>query len=553
MSAVASVLGGLGLFLLGMSMMTEGLKLSAGAALRSILERWTKSAIRGFAAGVLITAIMQASGAVIVMMIGFVNAGLLNLSQAIWVIFGANIGTTTTGWLVALVGVKVDVGLLALPLLGAGMLLRLAAGSHVARAGAGQALAGFGTFFLGVNVLQEGFAGLAPMLGDLQFDQAGPLTVVAFVGLGTVLTILAQSSSAVIAIVLTASAGGVVPLELAAATVIGTNIGTTSTALFASIGATPPARRVAASHVAFNLLATLIALAAFPLLLGASRIAADAFGASGDMPATLAIFHTVFNSVGLLALWPLAGRLTRLLSRLFVSEDENLGRPRNLDDTILAVPAIALRGLVLEIGRLAELAFDLAKRRIGGGPTQRLALYRREAGVLLLGREIRGYVDKLGAQSLPAEVVDALPDLVRAIQHLEDVAETSGLLTDNVPLPGGTDEQGHWAQLEAIVADSLDMMGGSAAGGGAEKFHQLLERKEEAYEVIKADLLRATARGVLPVARMETALERARLLRRLADSAIKARRRYHPWTALIEDSAVGNPSAGQDAAERDAQ
>ena len=537
MSAIASVLGGLGLFLLGMSMMSEGLKLSAGAALRSILERWTRSAPRGFAAGVLITAIMQSSSAVTVMTLGFVNAGLLNLPQAIWVIFGANIGTTMTGWLVALVGVKVDVGLLALPLLGAGMLLRLAAGSHVARAGAGQALAGFGAFFLGVNVLQEGFAGLAPLLGSLEFDRAGPLTVVAFVGVGTALTILAQSSSAAIAIVLTASAGGVVPLELAAATVIGTNIGTTSTALFAAIGATPPARRVAAAHVAFNLLAALIALAAFPVLLGASRFVAEAMGASDDMPATLAIFHTVFNGVGVLVLWPLAGRLTRLLSRLFVTEEEELGRPRNLDDTVLAVPAIALRGLVLEIGRLAELAFDLATRRIAAGPALRVALDRREAGVLLLGQAIRGHIEKLSAQSLPGEVVEALPDLMRAIQHLEDAAETSGRLVGRHSQWLAADEHEHWNQLEAVVADSLHMTGG-AADEAAETFHRLLDRKEGAYEIIKADLLRATARGALPVARMEAALERARLLRRLADSAIKARRRYGRWAALIDDSAA---------------
>ena len=286
-------------------------------------------------------------------------------------------------------------------------------------------------------------------------------------------------------------------------------------------------------------LTALIALAAFPLLLGASRIAADAIGASGDMPATLAIFHTVFNGIGVLALWPLAGRLTRWLSRLFVTEDEELGRPRNLDDTVLAVPAIALRGLVLEIGRLAALAFDLATRRIAAGPNLGVALDRREAGVLLLGQALRGYIDKLSSQPLPDEVVEALPDLMRAIQHLEDAAETSGRLASNATHSAGADEREHWAQLEAIVADSL-RINSEAAADAAEAFQRLLERKEAAYEVIKADLLRATARGALPVARMETALERARLLRRLAESAIKARRRYRRWAALLDDGAVAS-------------
>src|SRR5690606_32995084 len=127
-STIASLLGGIGLFLLGMQMMTEGLKLAAGNALRSILKSWTGTNLRGLLAGVLITALVQSSSAVTVASVGFVNAGLLTLSQAVWVIFGANVGTTTTGWLVALVGIKVDVGVLALPLLGIGMLLRLAAG-----------------------------------------------------------------------------------------------------------------------------------------------------------------------------------------------------------------------------------------------------------------------------------------------------------------------------------------------------------------------------------------------------------------------------------------
>src|SRR5690606_23124946 len=150
-----------------------------------------------------------------------------------------------------------------------------------------------------------------------------------------------------------------------------------------------------------------------------------------------------------------------------------LGRPRNLDDTVLAVPAIALRGLVLEIGRLAELAFDLATRRIAAGPAPRVALDRREAGVLRLGQAIRGHIDKLSAQSLPEEVVEALPDLMRAIQHLEDAAETSGRLVGHDSPVTEADAKAHWAELEAVVADSLHMTGG-AADEAAETFHRLL-------------------------------------------------------------------------------
>src|SRR5690606_36912135 len=172
-STIASLLGGIGLFLLGMQMMTEGLKLAAGNALRSILKSWTGTNLRGLLAGVLITALVQSSSAVTVASVGFVNAGLLTLSQAVWVIFGANVGTTTTGWLVALVGIKVDVGVLALPLLGIGMLLRLAAGVNARRAGLGSAVAGFGAFFLGVGILQGAFSEIAPRIGEWSTGMSG--------------------------------------------------------------------------------------------------------------------------------------------------------------------------------------------------------------------------------------------------------------------------------------------------------------------------------------------------------------------------------------------
>jgi len=167
MMAILTLAGGIGLFLLGMGLLTDGLKIAAGGALRTLLQTWTKSSIRGFAVGVLITAVVQSSSAVTVATVGFVNARLLSLRRAVWVILGTNVGTTMTGWLVALVGVKVDVGALALPLIGIGMALALGAGERARIAGAGRALAGFGLFFLGVCVLQGGVQHEARMILSL--------------------------------------------------------------------------------------------------------------------------------------------------------------------------------------------------------------------------------------------------------------------------------------------------------------------------------------------------------------------------------------------------
>ncbi|MBN1240776.1 MAG: Na/Pi cotransporter family protein [Gammaproteobacteria bacterium] len=544
-ATAASLLGGIGLFLLGMRMMTDGLKLAAGNALKTVLETWTRTNLRAVLAGALITAIVQSSSAATVATVGFVNAGLLTLAQAVWVVFGANVGTTMTGWLVALVGVKLDVARLALPLLGAGMLLRLAGGSSSRRVGFGEAVAGFGAFFLGVGVLADAFAGLAPRIGEWPLGSLGPG---AFVGLGTLLTLLTQSSSAAIAITLTASAGGALPLELAAAAVIGTNIGTTSTALFASLGATPPAKRVATAHIAFNLLTGAVALALLPWLLAAGgRLVAFAGGEAGTV-ASLAAFHTLFNVLGVLLMWPAAPRLLRALSRRFVSADEEIGRPEHLDSTLAGVPALALRALVLELERMTRITCALAADRIRGVAAEPGARQRQE-GLARLGRAVRAFVGKLTAVPLPADVVAPLPDLIRASQHLDEIAAVSAELgpplraeaLGGAAAPAGPG--GDWRELIGAVLASLTEEGADSE----EEREDLGERVETAYQSLKGQLLEAGARGRLGVELMEEELRHARRLRRVASTALKARRRLEPWiNAVAKDGRKGSEDEVQE-------
>ena len=548
-TTLASLLGGIGLFVLGMSMMTEGLKLSAGNALRSILQISTRSALRGLLAGMLITGVVQSSSAVTVATLGFVNAGLLTLNQAVWVVFGTNVGTTMTGWLVAWIGVKVEVAALALPLLGIGMLIRLTADAVSRRAGLGEALAGFGAFFLGIGILETAFADLAPLLTAFDFGRRDWLTVLYFVALGTVLTVLTRSSSAAIAIALTASAGGAIPLALAAAAVIGTNIGTTSTALLAAIGATAPAKRVATAHILFNLATGLVALALLPQLLAVSAAVLAAFGAAGDTPATLAMFHTLFNCLGVALAWPAASWLVRSLSRLYVSPEEEIGRPRHLDATLTAVPTLALRGLVFELARMMDLAFDLARRRIEAPDRNRHALAQRHSGLLSLGQAVRDFIGRLSAGTLPKDVIEALPDLVRTVQHLEDLAALSDEVAEAGSWPLRDLTGPDWQALRAGVAASL---GRSTAEERAPPppLTELSARIEAAYQTVKAGLLRATAVGEMRVGSMEAALLHAQQLRRAAEAAWKARRRLQPWLDRVDPrkTSAGQPSVSSGAA-----
>lgn len=517
---IALLLGGIGLFLLGMWMMTEGLKLAAGNALGAILGSATSSPLRGLLAGTVITAVVQSSTAVTVATIGFVNAGLLNLAQSMWVVFGASVGNTTTGWLVAAIGIKLDMAVLALPLLGCGMVLRLLSGGRPRLAGAGQALAGFGAFFLGIGFLQEGFAGWADDPPWVAPDIPRPLAILLFVVAGVVLTQLTQSSSATIAIVLTAAAGGSVPLELAAAVVVGASVGTTTTAAFAAIGATPPAKRVAAAHIIFNLLAAAATLAALPWLLRFSAWVVRLAGGETGTPLTLAVFHTAFNCLAILLVWPLHGRLRRWLDSRFVSADEAAGRPRYLDDNLAGVPDLALRSLVAEAGRMAAMAFAMARGRIGGeaangagGGTQQ--------GLMALGRAIRGYIGAMNRQALPDSVAAAIPDVIRGVQHLEDIAATSSRIAmpDTGTLPAEAASLIDRLRLEAL--DDLASIENIPEGEEDDDS----ESAEALYQRLKAELLREAAVARMPVAAMEAVLLQARLLRRCAALGRKARRR----------------------------
>jgi len=270
-SSIGHIIGGVGLFLLGMMLMTDGLKVAAGRSLKKLLERGTDTAFHGLVSGATLTALVQSSSAVTVAAIGFVNAGMLTLERSVWVIFGSNIGTTMTGWLVALIGFKIKIELFALPAIGLGMIFKLT-GPETRRGAFGQALAGFGLFFVGISVLKDAFEGVAQTIDVSSLYVEGFVGVLTFVGIGFLMTLLTQSSSAAISIALAAAAGNLVELEPAAAMVIGANIGTTSTALIAVLGATPNAKRVAASHVAFNLLTGLVAIILLPVMLSAVRL-----------------------------------------------------------------------------------------------------------------------------------------------------------------------------------------------------------------------------------------------------------------------------------------
>lgn len=520
---VGTFLGGLGLFLLAVSMISDGLKLAAGDALKEILARSTSTPLRGVASGLLVTAVVQSSSAVTVATIGFVNAGLLNLIQSLGIIYGANIGTTMTGWLVAAVGFDFSIEALALPLIGLGMLTRLTGASRKLGA-AGEALAGFGLFFIGVDVLQEAFQGFAADVDVGAFAPQGGLGLLLYVALGFFMTVATQSSSAAIAITLTAATGEVLGIDAAAATVIGANVGTTSTATFAVIGATANARRVAGAHVIFNLLTGIVALALLPLLIWSVRTGGEALGLEDAPAITLALFHTIFNLLGVLLMWPLTGRLAAFLEKRFTTRAEMLSRPEYLDRNVMATPALALDALKLELRRAGRLTREAVDTAISvEGPPHRSVAEQREAATGLLDA-IATFVVGLEVSRLGSELSSNLPLVLRATNYLEDVITLTEELDrhrDDIDALMRPEMYGEIASYQADVLAHVNRCNLELEGFDLEELKTGYEALRKSWHDVKSRLLEAASRRSLPLDHLNSGLEGLRIYLKIAEQLTK--------------------------------
>lgn len=302
------LLGSLALFLYGMKIMSEGLQKFAGDRLRRILTAMTTNRVTGVLTGMLITALIQSSSATTVMVVSFVNAGLLTLSQSIGVIMGANIGTTVTAWIISALGFKVDIAAFALPLLAFGIPLLFSQKSS--RKSVGEFIFGFSFLFMGLSYLKSNAPDLSQNPDMLSFVQnytdMGFVSVLLFVLIGTVLTMIVQASAATMAITLIMCANGWISFELGAALVLGENIGTTITANLAALTGNTQARRAALAHLVFNVFGVFWVLCLFtPFTNGVSWLVENVMG--NNDPATsvsfkLSMFHTCFNICNVLIL-----------------------------------------------------------------------------------------------------------------------------------------------------------------------------------------------------------------------------------------------------------
>jgi len=539
---LGTLLGGIGLFLLGMMLMTDGLKLAAGKALRNILENSTKTPIRGVLSGALITSIVQSSGVVTVAIIGFVNAGLMNLGQAITIIYGTNIGTTMTSWLVAIIGFKLNLKAFALPAIGLGMILRLAKG-NTNKGAMGEVLVGFGIFFLGIDVLKSTFEGIGTGIQLANLGGGGFMSLLVFLGIGFILTFAMQSSSAALAIVLTATAGGVIPINDAAVVVIGANVGSTSTAAIAVLGATPNAKRVAASHVIFNVITGLVALLLLPLLLKFLSLIRQVLGQDTGPVTILAMFHTIFNILGVLLLWPLTKRMVRFLKKRFVSAEEDEARPMYLDKNVVSTPVLAMHALAKELERLGQIARRMAKGAISSEVGISPQFGRDKVILDKLETKVGEFVNLMQRSNLPAGFDDLLPNGLRVAGYYASIAELAIMVTDKqAELHPLEDEKTVTAMalFKGSVVDILKHADVEAEGynvnSSMEKVHLLIDE----YHDLKAQLLREGTRGMIQVRQMVLLQEFISYIRRIAEQAEKGARYL---SGLTENTLADKESA----------
>lgn len=421
-------LGGLGIFLYGIKFMGDGLQKSAGDKLRDILDRFTTNPIMGVIAGIIVTILIQSSSATTVITVGLVSAGFMTLRQAIGVIMGANIGTTVTAFIIG-----IDIGEYALPIIAAGSILLFFFKNKKVH-NFGQIVFGFGALFYGLELMSGGMKPLRSLEAFHDLTLSMSSNPILGVVVGTVFTVIVQSSSATIGILQGLFAEELINLDAALPVLFGDNIGTTITAVLAAIGASVAARRAAAVHVMFNLIGTtifLILLKPFTLLVETLQAS---LGLNQEM--TIAFAHGIFNTSNTLIQLPFVGLLALIVTKLIPGEDSVFEyKAKHLDPVFIEQsPSIALgqaKEEVLRMGKFSVRGLEETVQYLNTGHQKHSdSAYQLEDAINNLDRKITDYLVSLATSSLSEHesaehtvLMDTVRDIERIGDHFENIIE----------------------------------------------------------------------------------------------------------------------------------
>jgi len=357
-SSFKDIAAGVALFLFGMLCMEQGFKAYNGGSLQRLLSACTDRLWKSLAFGIFATTAMQSSSLVSVITISFLSAELIGLREGIGIIFGANLGTTTGAWLIAGYGLKVNLAAYALPMLVFGVMMLMQTSKNLK--GAGWVLMGMGFLFLGIDYMKTGFSSFSDQMDLTQYAMTGIAGLLVFTAVGIIATVVMQSSHATLTLIITALAAGQITYENALALSIGANVGTTITAVLGAIGANAAGKRLAAAHLIFNVATGITALVFIRFLLLAVDYLAGALGiAADDHTLKLALFHSLFNLLGIALMLPLIDRLVSRLEQLLKADRSTRDQPRYLSDASLSLPQVALQAVTKETRHLFSNAFTL--------------------------------------------------------------------------------------------------------------------------------------------------------------------------------------------------
>ena len=444
---IVQIIGAIGLFLFGMKYMSEAIQKVAGSGLRNTLASFTSNRFKAVSTGAFVTSVVQSSSATTVMVVSFVNAGVLSLTNAIGVIMGANIGTTITAWIITLFGIKFDIAAFSIPVIGAGFICLMLRGKQIKHIG--EFIIGFGLLFLGLVYLKgtiealdlvhnpEFISFISGFIGEggISFGH-----ILLFVLIGTIATIVLQSSSATMALTIILCSQGVIPFEIAVALVLGENIGTTITANIAAAVGNISAKRAARSHLIFNVLGVVWVLAVFKFfLVGIDHLTifldgASPFVTASAIPVALSLFHTSFNILNTFVLiWflPQIESLTKIMVKTKSDEEDEIFKLEYIDSGFMKVDEIAIESAKKEIqvfARRVDKMFEFIPQLLDmKDPKEYQLLLKRvehyEGVADRMEIEIANYLTKLSGEGLSAETSLRVQGMLRIVDNLESIAD----------------------------------------------------------------------------------------------------------------------------------
>ena len=526
-----TVAGGLGMFLLGMMVLTDGLRDLAGVSLHRFLRNYTNSPYSGAIAGALSTAVLQSSSATTVATVGFVGAGLITFSQALGVIFGANLGTTVTGWLVVLVGFKLQLSIALMPLTLFGVLLKMFARGWLRNFG--WTLAGFSLMFIGIASLQQGMAAFDGIITPSIFPSDTLFGRVQLVAIGVIVTLITQSSSAGVATALVALAGNAISFPQAAAMVIGMDVGTTFTAALASVGGAVATRRTGFAHVIYNIMIGTVAFVLlYPLDWGIGKW--QALGQGFDPQIGLVAFHTAFNLLGLCIVIGFTPWFARLV--IWLVPDTGPALTSKLDDRLLGHASPATYAADASVAGIANALFDILVKLLEHGP-DRGAKTALQA-VADASRETRAYSQNIQTSQADAAIHARHMAVIHSLDHVSRLHHRCGqqerisLLADDPELAPIARE------LVTAIRTYID---GQEPGDAEGRINEIRQRLEATGQDMREATIDLASQGATDTDAALLRLDAIRWLRRVS---------YHTWRIMLHRSGIEMdlPQSGQVAA-----